>query len=80
MPATSPLPGRLLEVSVTVSDVGAVPLAEESVSQLPPSEVEAVAVQSSVPVPALRIGMLCGDGLAVPVAWKKPILPGMSSK
>src|SRR5450756_269145 len=62
VPATRPPPGRLAGFTLTVGVEGAVPLDAEMLSQAPPSDVAVVAVQSSVPVPALRMGRTWGGG------------------
>ena len=51
-PATSPLPGSAEFTTPTLTVEGAEPLCEDTVSQLPPSDVLAAAVQCRVPHPA----------------------------
>jgi hypothetical protein len=64
---------------VTTTLPGAVPLVAESDSHAPPSAVLLEAVQLNVPVPALRIGIVCAAGVSV-VVRKKLSSPGTLSK
>jgi hypothetical protein len=54
LPAVRPPPGRFATVTLTVTGEGAVPLADEIWSQLPPSEVLVDALQVSDPAPPFR--------------------------
>src|ERR1039458_9990980 len=55
VPATSPPPGKLAGAIDTLTAVGAVPLAGERLSHLPPSAVVWDPVHFNVPVPAFLI-------------------------
>src|SRR5579859_713201 len=80
VPAVMPPPGSLAGATLTCGADGAVPLAGEMVSQAPPSAVLVVAVQASVPVPALRISSACGGGPLPFVTMEKVSCPGRVSK
>src|SRR5580692_9913193 len=64
-PGTSPWFCRFWVMIPILTSEGAVPLGADTVSQLPPSDVNTWAVQLRVPVPALRICTFCEGGLTV---------------
>src|SRR5579863_897407 len=80
VPATRPSPGKLAGTTDTVSESGAVAVVADSLSQFPPSEVLGWAVQTSVPVPALRMGIVCAAGVEPMGTIKKSTPPGISAK
>ena len=80
VPGVSPPPGKLAGVTVTARMDGAVPDAELTASQLPPSTVVLDAVQGRDPVPLLRICNNWKGGAAPPVFREKLIWPGTLSK
>src|SRR5450755_2467567 len=63
VPASAPPPGSAEGVTEIVTVVGAVPFRGEALSQFPPSDVLVLAVQVSVPLPALRICRVCAGTL-----------------
>jgi len=63
-----------------VTNEGAVPLAAEILSQLPPLKVLPATVQFSVPVPALRTCRIWLEKLVPPVLVVKLNCPGILSK
>jgi hypothetical protein len=79
VPGVRPPPGRLEGTIPTVTNDGAVPPADEIVSQLAPSEVLFVAVQFNVPDPALRICMVWLVGVVLAVISEKLTWPGRLS-
>jgi len=79
VPATKPPPGRFPGTNPTVRKDGALPLVEEMVSQLPPSEVLFVAVQLNVPDPAFRICIVWLVGVVLAVRSEKLTWPGRLS-
>jgi hypothetical protein len=80
VPASSAPPGRAAGDIHTVIVAGAVPLAGDTLNQVPPSDVLAFAVQVKVPVPPFRIWMLWQGGALPAVSKEKLSWPARLSK
>src|SRR5579885_1895643 len=71
VPAIAPPPGNEAVATLTVTSAGALPVAADRLSQLPPSAVLAEPAHVKVPVPPFTIWTDCAAGLVVRPVWSE---------